>query len=280
MPRPIVFLTVLSLFSSTVFAGTIVDFRDQKGQDSQFLSEGKMGRLNMAGGKGYIILDYDQQSMKAVVPEHRKILDMNGDIPALSLGAQPLEKTPLTIEPDGDGPEIAGYETLKYKLSVNGEFCGTAFASREALEETGMDKMFKALQRMAEQTMKSVAAMQTAMSPCERGLSNTFEHIESIGAPLRSLDKTGKVEVEVTRIQTDVSLPDDTFVIPSDYAVVNVAEKMKKVESQLRTQLQKLQQNMPETEKKIADLQKSGKLTPEAAAKLKQLLQQQSPAKP
>lgn len=53
--------------------------------------------------------------------------------------------------------------------------------------------------------------------------------------------------------------------------MISVADKMKQ---QLRIQLQKLQENMPETEKKLAELAKAGKITPESAEKLKRLLQQ------
>ncbi|MCI0654820.1 MAG: CDK5RAP3 family protein [Methylococcaceae bacterium] len=274
MIRGIAGFTLFAWFSVTAFGGALVDFRDRSGQDSQFLSDGKMGRLNLAGGKTYIILDFAKQSMKGVLPEHKEVLDMGGGIPSSGLGGPAPEKSAMKVEPEGDGPEVAGYETQRYKLSVNGEFCGSVFASTEAMEDTGLDQMFRALQRVAERTVKSMPGVQSAMTPCQRGKTNTFDHIASIGAPLRSLDDKGEVDVEVTRIQTDFSLPPDTFAIPNDYKVVSVADKMKQVQAQLRSQLQKLQNNMPETERKLAELQKSGKLSRESVQKLKHLLKQ------
>lgn len=271
--RIVCFLFFVGL-SGTALGGTLVDFRDRSGADSQFLSDGKMGRLNLAAGKTYIILDFANQGMRGVLPERREVLDMSGEIPSLGFGGPAPSKTALTVEPEGEGPEVAGYETQQYKLSVNGEFCGTVFASTDAMQDTGLDQMFSALQRVAERTSKTMAGLQSAMTPCQRGKTNTFDHIARIGAPLRSLDEKGKVDVEVTRIQTDFDLPPDTFDIPSEYKVVTVADKMKEVQAQLRSQLQQLQSNMPETEKKLAELQKSGKLSAESVEKLKRFLKQ------
>ncbi|MGH8547373.1 MAG: hypothetical protein ACRERU_01975 [Methylococcales bacterium] len=270
MIRGFVCFAFCASFSVTVYGGTLVDVRDRNGRDSQFLSEGKMGRLNMADGKTYIILDYVNQSIKGVMPESREVLDLSAAVPSLGLGGAP-EKTAMQVEAEGDGPEVAGYATQQYKLSVNGEFCGTVFGSREALEGTGLDQMFRALQKVAERTAKTIGSVQSGMSPCQRGKTNTFDHVTTIGAPLRSLDEKGRVDVEVTRIQTDVSLPPDTFAVPSEYKVMSVADKIKQ---QIHVQLQKLQENMPETERKIAALEKAGKITPESAEKLKRLLQQ------
>ncbi|MGR9107656.1 MAG: hypothetical protein ACU843_12065 [Gammaproteobacteria bacterium] len=280
MVRGFVCLIFLTLLSLSVQGGVIIDFRDKSGRDSQFLSDDQTGRLNLAGGQGYILLDYATQGMRAVIPERKQVIELSGELPSLGLGGTAPEKTPLTVDPEGEGPEILGYDTQRYRLSVNGEFCGTVFTSTKALADTGLDHMFRALQKLAERTMKSMGALQNQMSTCQRGLNNTIDHIPTIGAPLRSLDKNDKIDVEVTHIQTDATLAADTFSVPEDYAMVNFSEKMKQVESQLQTQLQKLKNNLPETEKKLADLEKNGKISPQVAEKLRLLLNQQEPVQP
>jgi hypothetical protein len=250
MVRGFAWFMLFAVLSGMVCGGTLVDVRDRNGRDSQFLTDGKMARLNMAGGKTYLVLDYADQSMKAVTPETREVLDLSGEIPSFGLGG-PIEKTAMTVEAEGDGPEVAGYATQQYKLSVHGEFCGTAFASKQAMKDAGLDQMFKALQKIAERTASSLAGAMSAMSPCQRGKTNMFDHVASIGAPLRSLDEKGQTDVEVTRIQTDISLPPDTFAIPNEYKVLSLADKMKQ---QLSIQLRKLQENMPESAERLKRL--------------------------
>lgn len=271
MVRAFAWLVLISLLSGGVSAGVLVDFRDRSGKDSQFVSDGGFGRLNLPGDQGYIILDYAAQSMKAVVPARKQVLDMSGDMP--SFGGEAPEKTPVTVEPDGDGPEIAGYQTRRYKLLVNGKSCGTVFASQKALEDTGMDQMFRALQKIADQTAKTFAAVKAGMSECQKGMSNTFDHIETIGAPLRSVNNEGKVDVEVTDVKTDVELAADTFAVPSDYRVVSIAGQLKKAEKQLQAKLQTLKDNLPETVRQLEELQKAGKISAEKVEKLKRYLQ-------
>lgn len=277
MLRSIAFLQLFSLISFTLHAGTIVDIQNQKKQQTQFLSDGKMGRMNSAGDRTYMIVDYTDQSIKVVMPKRSEVLDLGGEMPSLGLGGTPTEKVALIVEAEGEGPEVAGYATQKFKLSVNGESCGVAFASKEAMEDTGMDQMFKTLQKVAEKTSQAMGALQPDISPCERAKTNTANHIETMGAPLRSLDEKGNVEVEVTRIQTDISLPPDTFVIPAEYKVVSAADKMRQVESQLRSGVEKMQKNMPEMEKMLEEMERSGKMSPESMKNMKKMMKQYQP---
>lgn len=274
MFRSLVILVLLSLFSYSLCAGTIIDIKDQRGQQTQFLSDGKMGRMNSAGDTTYMIVDYADQSIKVVMPGRKQVLDLGGEMPALGLGGTPPEKVALTVKEVGDGPEIAGYETQEFRLSVGNESCGTVLASKEALEDTGLDQMFRILQKVAEKTSRAMAGLQPNVSACERAKTNTADHIEQMGAPLRSLDQKGNLEVEVTKIQTNVTLPPDTFVLPPEYKVISAAEKMKQVESQIRSGVEK---KMPEMQKMLEKMQKSGKMTPEAAEQMKQMMKNYKP---
>jgi hypothetical protein len=274
MLRGPVLLVLLTVFSSNVYSGTIIDFRDPSGKDGQFLTEGTMGRLNTKDGTTFIIFDYAKQSLKVVSTQHQQVIDMTD---ALGPAGPAANKPALSFQADGDGPVVAGYTTTQFKLLVDGQSCGTVLGSTQAMEDAGLEQMFTLLRKVAEQSAGAIAAAQSGASPCQRGKTDMFSQLASIGAPLRTIDETGRIESEVTGIRNDVSLPPDTFVIPSEYKVLSAAEQMKKVSQQLSAQLQKMAENMPETEKKLAELQKNGKMSAETAAKLKQLMQQYQP---
>lgn len=269
MIRGSLLLAVLTLISIDVYCGTIVDFRDQSGRNGQFLSDGKMGRLNTGNGKTYMIVDYASRSMKVVMVQQQQVLDLGDAISAPDPSGPAADKPVLTFEAEGDGPVVAGYPTKQYKLLVNGEFCGQIFGSTQALEDSGLDRMFNVLRTVAARSSRAVAGV----SACKRGKINLFDQFASIGAPLRTLDEKGQAETEVTGIQTGAKLAPDTFVIPREFKVVS-AEQMKQAEAQLRAGLQKMQENMPEMERKLAEMQKNGKVSPETVEKLKQLMKQ------
>ncbi|MGH8477585.1 MAG: hypothetical protein ACRER2_17775, partial [Methylococcales bacterium] len=52
--------------------------------------------------------------------------------------------------------------------------------------------------------------------------------------------RQGQVDLEVTRIRTDVGLPPNTFAIPSDYKLVTAAQKMQQVEFKIREGMQNI----------------------------------------
>lgn len=251
-------LTILFLFSFAAQAATIVDMRDRSGRDSQFFSDDQMARLNLTGRKTYVIMDYATQNVKVVMPNRREVLDLSGKIPSFVAGGSVADKTALRIEVEGDGPQIAGYATRQYKLSRSGESCGTLLASKQALEETGADKTFRMLQKVADKLADSIASLAYALSPCERAMANTLDQVASIGAPLRSVDRQGKVDLEITRVQTDVGLPSDIFSIPSDYKLVTAAQKMQQVELKIRDGMQNLLKS-PEVKKVLQGLLKETK---------------------
>ncbi|MCI0654496.1 MAG: hypothetical protein L0Y39_08475 [Methylococcaceae bacterium] len=243
MVRGIVRLTFFTLFSLAVYGGTIVDIRDKNGRDSQFLSDDQMARLNTTDRKTYILMDYAKQSVKVVRSDRLEVLDLSGKIPSFGFDGSAPDKTALRIEAEGDGPEVAGYETQQYKLSRNGEYCGTVFASKQALEDTGTGQTFRTLQKMADKLANGLASLLFAMNPCQRAMTNTLDQVISIGAPLRSLDQKGKVDVEITQIQTGVGLPSDTFVIPNNYKIVTAEQQMQRVELKIRDGMQNLLKN-------------------------------------
>ncbi|MGH8558882.1 MAG: hypothetical protein ACRESZ_15805 [Methylococcales bacterium] len=243
MFRGIVRLVFFTLFSFAVYGGTIVDIRNKNGRDSQFFSDDRMARLDTTDRKTYIIMDYAKQSVKVVMPDRLEVLDMSGEIPSLGFGGSAPDKTALRIEAEGDGPEIAGYRTQQYKLSRNGEFCGTVFASRQALEDTGTDQTFSILRKVADKLTNTIASLLFAINPCQRAMTNSLDKVTSIGAPLRGLDQNGKVDIEITRIQTNVGLPPDTFAIPNKYKVVTADQKMQQVELKIRSGMRNLLKN-------------------------------------
>lgn len=257
MPHGIIWLTFFSLFSSTLYGGTMIELRDRAGRGNQILADGNRIRVDPADRNSYVIIDHVTQSVKIVHPQRRTVLELSGEIPAFGIGGSAAENTALTIEDDGDGPDIAGYETRQYRLSVNGEYCGIVFTSKEAFEDAELDRLVQTVRKVTGKAAQTLVSMQSGMTACQRAAANSLDHIADIGAPLRSLDQNGKVDFEVTRIQTHVELAPDTFGIPQGYKLVNAAEKIKQVEVKIRTGIGKLLKKMPEMQKMLGDMEKA-----------------------
>ncbi len=251
--------------STVVSADTVIEFKysDTK---SQFLTNGNMARINSRGTGDYKIVNFKTSTIYSVTPEDKQITNLSSSIPSIS-GVKPLSIR-LDIKPAGPGPIIAGYNTKKYRLSANGEYCGALFASKEALRGSAIENMFGTLKTMADNHLESLGGFAAIIPTCQLARMQLVEKLQHIGAPMRVLNVEGNIDSEITSIIKNASVDPHNYSFPASYQKVSMDEKIEQVLSS-SAQTERKPKNKAELRHMMRELQRSGKMTPETREQMR-----------
>ena len=257
---------------NTVSAATLVEVKDENNGRTQIMTDGKKARMDMGEDGSYMVIDYDKHTVYAVLPEQQQIMDLSSDMPAM--GGAPAEQVRTELTPAGNGPVIAGYATRKYSLKANGQYCGTIYGSKEAMQATGISQLFDAMKRMIDKQRAAMGSYASMMDACTRADMDFASLADTVGVPMKMLDDKGNNASEIISINTSASLPADAFALPASYKKVTMGEQVR----QAQQGMDQLQQQMPQIEEALKQMQQQGGLPPEAMEQLKryqQMMQQQ-----
>ena len=220
------------LFSTTaVSADTVVEFK-YSNEQSQFLTNGKNARINTRGTDEFMLVNFDRKTIYTVDPGKKQVFNFSDSMPSIS-GFEP-PKVRVDIKPAGKGPQIAGYNTRKYRLSADGEYCGTIFASKDAVMGTSIESMFDTLKAMGESHLNSLGGFAAIIPSCQMARLRLTEKLAYIGAPMRVIDIEGKVESEITRIVKNARVAPQSYAIPAGYTQVSMDEKIEQAKQDSR----------------------------------------------
>lgn len=226
------------LVPSFSYAASMIESRSENNEISTILIEGNKARIETSGNNGFLVMDVANKSLKMVIHEFQAILDMS------DVFTRPPARTTTAdgdfidtyTESKGLGPKIAGYETEEYEIFANDKYCGSAFVSIRAVQETGMRKFAGVLQNLSghiEHKMSSLS-MPHQQSICEIATNKLTDQIQSIGFPLKSINQYKQLTNEITRINTRASLPANAFDIPAHYKLTTPSEMMHKATKQIK----------------------------------------------
>jgi len=194
--------------------------------------DGSKGRME-TGDAGYILVDSRKHKLYMVVPKQGQAVDMSSYLKKAA--ARPGAKT--SFKPAGNGPTIAGYTTKRYDFKVGGQPCGSVYASKKALSDSGAKVLVQAMERIAAQARER---MGDGGGTCGRGRDNVVKVIASIGMPMRITNKQGGVDSEVVKIAGNASLPAGAFDLPAGIKVRDGAQ----IESMLKQAQESLSPDM------------------------------------
>ncbi|MGB5455803.1 MAG: hypothetical protein WBO18_07500 [Gammaproteobacteria bacterium] len=218
--RPLIAFTTLSfLLCATAHADTVIEFKNQN-QKSQFLTNGTMARLNTRGSDEYILVNFSNQSIYTVSPEKKQITNISDALPSIS-GVQP-QPIRLKLKPVGTGPAIAGYSTVKYRLSANGESCGAIFASKDALKGTAVEDLFDTMKAMADNHLRSLGGFAALIPVCQMAKIEMADKLQEVGVPMRTLDQEGRIETEITMILKNAQVGAENYAFPLKYQTISM----------------------------------------------------------
>ena len=214
--------------------------------------------MNMSASE-YLIIDYKNQKVSMVNPQEKQVMEMTMDALAGKSTSSGVPKVRDSISRGRAGPTVAGYETHQYSYSVNGKKCGDVYASIDAYNEKGMKELLKAMRTMVDQQRAMLGGFAGMMDDCSLADMQLIDRVSNIGIPMRTI-KNGRVESEVKSIQTNVSVPADTFAIPASYKKVSMEEQMQEASKAMQ---QAPQQMPPGMQDMMRQMQQSGQMTPE-----------------
>jgi len=257
----------LCLFGNTAIAATLIEVTSQNGGQTQVMMDGSKSRIDMGERQGYVLIDYKKQTMYAVIPEKRQILDMGGDMP--SMGGKPAPKIKTELVLNGSGPTIAGFPTKKFTLKAEGKVCGTLFGSKAAMETTGINKLFKSMKTMADKQRAAMGGYAAMIDVCTRANMDFASQGEKAGVPMKMLNANGKITSEIKSINTNASLPADAFVLPSGYQTITMAEQMNSAKQGMGQSMNNGRGQMPDMQHMMKQMQQSGRMSPEAIEQMK-----------
>ena len=269
------FSALAFLFATTTSpADTVIEF-SYDNTSSQFLTNGEMARINSRGTDDYMLVNFNTSSIYSVKPEDKQITNLSSSISSISLLKAPSVR--LDIKPAGPGPVIAGYNTTKYRLSANGDYCGTLFASREALKGSDIENMFGTFKTMADKHLESLGGFAVVIPTCQLARMRLAEKLQHIGAPMRVLDIEGNIDSEITKIIKNAGVEPQNYSLPANYKKVSMFERIDQILSS-STKTEHKPKTRAELRLKMRELQRNGKLTSEQREQMKryrEMLRQQ-----
>lgn len=213
----------------TADADIVIEFKNQ-GNESQFLTNGKMARINTRGTDDYMLVNFDQSTIFSVTPGEQQVTNISDSLPAIGLSEPP--EVELTLQPLGKGPVIAGYPTMRYRLSANGEYCGSIDASKEALQGSPIESMFDTLKNLANTHLQSLGGFAALIPACQLAQIELADKLADIGAPMRLINKDGGIDSEITRIVKNASVEAEHYALPTRDQMASTDKEIESAEKQ------------------------------------------------
>lgn len=235
------FIIAAGILMGEATAGTLIESTDNAGNHVSIRINDSKARIESGDLEGYMLMNMDEEKIYIVSTEEHAVVDLslsphNSASPDASKSGK-LERPRATFIDQGKGPEIAGYSTVHYRVMMGDTHCFDEYLSKGAVDNPEIHRFIRimAKQSQAEEN-KGMSEYFASDNPCEAEEEVMDGQYLSLGIPLRTLDNHGVSVHEVSRIQNDVTFPDDTFAFPKDYPVVTRAEMMQRAMKRLESQ--------------------------------------------
>ncbi len=261
-----ILLTLITIAASGAASADIqLQIKDFRGT-STVSSNGQMARIEDGNMPGYVLVDYNSGQILMVDPSRNEA--MSSTVQAQPGAASDLK---ISLKDRGGGQKIAGYDTRKYILRAGGQKCGTIYASKKLLANNDIRAMFESMRNMQRATAGMMGSMGGLVPVCQRAQVQLADEMESVGAPMKMLDKNGRLVSEVTRVHIGKKLPADYYDLPAGIKVVDMTEMTERAMQQTQQALEQ----MPDMNELMQQIQESGGQMDEGMQEqLQQMLQQ------
>lgn len=225
-------LSLLLAFSSHALAGTLIESRDAAGGVQRVLIEAPLAKVETGEPGSFLWLNLHEGKAFAVSTEEKQMLDLSAmlsgghDRPAANRDGPALIKA-------GVGPDIAGFPTARYRLMNGDRLCYEEFLSPEALMQTKITDLLRALAKLSQEDLPHEQAMQEE-NTCHAVERLAERQYGTLGLPLRTITADGSVIHEVVTLRRDHVFPAGTFALPSGYEVLDPKQLLERAMEQMR----------------------------------------------
>ena len=235
----------------------MIETRDDVGGSSMVKIEGSRVRIDSGDDSGYMLIDMKQNKVYSVNNDDHMVIDASTPVEINMTDAVPQGTAPATptLTKIGNGPKIAGYATVHYKVLIGDQLCFDEYLATKPLENKDVKKFTEMMSRWSNEQRKHGSAMFEDEDECDAAESVITDQYTKLGIPMRSVDSAGTVIHEITRIQSGTSFPSGVFQLPKEYPVITTQELMKNMQEPPDggdmpegdpDQLEEMQQNMQE----------------------------------
>jgi hypothetical protein len=237
----VLYATALStLLYSPVFAATkIVSSNEQNNVVSMVIGN-KIARVNSEKENQYMLMDFNLKKFIAVDTERNSAIDMSESMNAqLPVDPSATPALPVTLKKIGDGPTIAGFETVHYQMFAGDQYCDSVYLSSEASKLPNLEDFIAA---MSDMSQSKKPAMQTKdSSTCDKTRADAGEEYLKIGMPMKIVTADNKMQMLIQKVDPDFNVADNYFNVPDGVQVMTMEELMKKMQQMMIQQMQKQQ---------------------------------------
>ena len=218
----------------SVNAGTIIEGHDEIGGTHTIFIAGKKVKIE-ADDKSYMLIDLEKKTYLAIDPNERSVVDLSDMYKPASKGTSSAKSaSPLKIKTEklGKGPKLAGFETTRFKVSVNGTVCSEEFLSEQAAKLPDMATFFATVVALSnpgmEDAMPVDAGSQADGTLCMRADEQLNSQLYAKhGIPLKVLSSAGKLIHEIVNIRGKEKIDAAMFDVPKEFTRVTMQEMEK-----------------------------------------------------
>ena len=223
------------LLSTTAHSVILIESVNDEGKIGRVLIDEGRARIDAGTLGGYMLINLDDGSAYAINHGERAILDLHSPLVSTHPHNASTDKPPpITFKKQGKGPVIAGYQTIRYRVSVDGMHCFDEYLSEKLIT-------YPHVKRFVEVIGESTGAdSKTGMgvpfdpeAPCESADELADDYYHKLGIPMRTVDSNGLVSHEIKRVDTKMEAPAGTFTSPSGYKTVTREELINRAASKI-----------------------------------------------
>jgi hypothetical protein len=176
--------------------------------------------MRMDSEGGYMLMDWEANKMYLVSPEEGMAMDMSHVMAAQPKGGENSGPRAV-VSKVGDGPDIAGYDTVHYRISVGGEHCQDIYTSKKAYKDLDAEDLFDRMQKLADADMEEMDEWSTPCDYADQGLD-----FAELGFPMRTEYVESGEWDEVRKIVPDAGEPEGGFDVPAGLEVMDMSQMM------------------------------------------------------
>lgn len=229
-------------FGGHVVAGVMIESLDRGQQMSKVLIDDDWARINSGEDiTAYTLLDMKQQKVYTVSIKQRVVLDLTSPM-APTMHAREFEGVvlpELEMRKVAQGPRVAGFSTVEYKVFVGGQYCFTEYLSKTALETPQLTRFIELMSASSGNTKQmALNLLLGGEDYCEFANDLVDDEYLNHGLPMRTVDAGGQVVHEIVKIDPSARFEKGLFDFPKGYAHVTRQELLRRSRSKMQAQPQ------------------------------------------
>jgi len=213
-----------------IYGATVIESIDDDGKTGKVTIDNDRARIDSGALGGYILVNLSTATIYAVDHQERAILDLRS--PLLSASPdnsqhvdKPHRQPSVTFKKIGKGPVISGYETVRYRVSIDGMHCFDEYLSEQLLTAPGVKRFTEVMGEATRADTESGMGLPfDPEAPCESADNLADDYYPKFGIPMKTVASNGLTTHKITRVITDFNPPVGTFTSPPAYRQMTRAE--------------------------------------------------------